>query len=355
MSTFAAPRLEAELLERAYAAIAEGVASGRLPSGVLAIGNASGLVRLEAFGPVTTDSIFLIASITKPIFSTAVMRLVERARVLLNDRVAHLLPEFAANGKRDVRLWHLLTHTSGLDESITQPVPREPTWTAALAHACAAPLLFRPGTRYSYCNMSFFVMAELIQRLTGQDHVAYLCEKVLDPLGMRDTQYVPGDSARVVAVLNPPWSDDASRARWIGMRNPAGGLWSTAADLVRFGRALLLGGELDGYRLIAPATLRSMTSRQTVGIPQVTATGEFESYYGLGFGTTGPSRESGPSAELRTTRGFGHGGATGTYLWIEPQLDLVFVFLTNQWGIDEPYLGRAMNAAVAAASCSIVQ
>ena len=104
------------MLDAAYAAIADGVAGGGLPSGVLAVANADELQRLEAFGPVAADSIFLLASITKPIFATSVMRLVERGRVLLDEPIAGMIPEFAANGKGDVRLWHLLTHTSGLDE-----------------------------------------------------------------------------------------------------------------------------------------------------------------------------------------------------------------------------------------------
>ena len=337
-------------LDAAFRAIGEGVDNGRLPSGVLAIANARGLVRLEAFGPVATDSIFLIASITKPIFATGLLRLVERGRVLLNDRIADFLPRFAANGKQDVRLWHLLTHTSGLDETLLVPINRVTIWSEMLERACDAVLLFPPGTRYNYCNASFLVMAELVEQLTGQRHFEYLRDVVLEPLGMHHTAYIPPESPRVVAVHTPPWPDDAGREKWIGMRHPGAGLWSTAEDLVRFGRALLLGGELDGYRVVSPAMLRVMTSRQTAGIPNVTGAGTFESYYGLGFGKSGPWSDNGPSVELQTPEGFGHGGATGTYLWIDPALDLVFVFLTNGWGIDEPYLKRALNAAVASAS-----
>src|SRR5258708_36206721 len=100
--------LETSLIESAYAAVAAGVASGALASGVLAVATSGEGVRLEAFGPVATDSIFLIASITKPIFATSVMRLVDRGHVLLNEPLAKHVPQFAANGKQDRPPWHTL-------------------------------------------------------------------------------------------------------------------------------------------------------------------------------------------------------------------------------------------------------
>jgi CubicO group peptidase (beta-lactamase class C family) len=344
MSLATPSRLDHELLDAAFAAVAEGVDRGALPSAVLAVANRHEIVRLEAFGPVQTDSIFLLASITKPIFSTAVMRLVERAKLRLNDPVVRLLPEFGANGKQDVRLWHLLTHTSGLDESAAQygwgRLGREELQAASFA----GPRLFRPGSRYQYCNTSFAVMAALIRRASGDDDVAYLREHVLAPLGMKDTSYAPPDSPRVAPVHTPPWADEAGRRYWTSLAIPAGGLWSTAEDMVRFGQSFL-----DGRGVLGRSAMHAMTSLQTEGIPAATATGEARSYYGLGFGKAGPHSERGPSSELRTPAGYGHGGATGTLLWIEPELDLVFVFLTNKWGMDEPHAGLALNAAIAAA------
>jgi len=156
----------------------------------------------------------------------------------------------------------------------------------------------------------------------------------------------------VVPVLDPPWRDEQEQAGWIGLQNPAGGLWSTAGDLVRFGQMLLHDGELDGYRVVAPATLRAMSTLQTGGILSVTGAGEFSAYYGLGFSKAGPDSDRGPSPELRSPAGFGHGGATGTYLWVEPEFDLVFVFLTNRWSQEDTSLKRALNATIAAASTS---
>lgn len=340
-----------ERLDAACSVVREAVDAGRLPTGVLAVANSRETVRIEAFGPVEANSIFLLASITKPIFASAMLRLVEHGRMLLNEPVVSIIPEFSGPDKAEVRLWHLLTHTSGLDEATLSRSFERPDRAAAIRESIAARLTFKPGTRYSYCNISFNVMAELIARLTGEDDVTYLRTNVLEPLGMYDTDYAPTDPARAVPVVNSPWSDADGLARWNSFATPYGGLWSTAADLLRFGRMLLRGGELDGARILAPATVRTMTALHTAGIEEWNAEGIWNAHYGLGIGKAGANTSGGPSGELRSPSGSGHDGASGTRLWIEPELDLVFVFLTNRWGgLDVPTRVRAMNAAIAAFS-----
>ena len=113
---------------------------------------------------------------------------------------------------------------------------------------------------------------------------------------------------------------------------------------------LLRGGERDGYRVLAPVTLQAMTELQTAGIPMSSPLGDVASSYGLGFSKAVMHGDNGPSRELRTPLGFGHGGATGTYLLVEPELDLAIVLLTNRWGMDVPHHKRIFNALIAAAS-----
>jgi CubicO group peptidase (beta-lactamase class C family) len=335
-------------LDASFAAVADGVAGGALASGVLAVADARETLRVEAFGPVATDTIYVVASMTKPIFATAMMRLVERGKIALNDPVARFIPEFGAGGKEDVRLWHLPTHTSGLVETHDPLRLGRATREELEAAALAAPLAFRPGTRWAYCNGTFAVMAALLRRLADQDDVVFLTEQVLGPLGMTETAYEPTEPSRL-APLHGLWSDEAGRSQFNARRVPAYGLWSTAADLVRFGQAFLNGGRGGaGYRLLGPATLRAMTTLQTAGLPTSTAAGEAAAYYGLGFQKAGMHHASGPSPELRTPDGFGHGGGTGGLLWIEPAMDLVFVFLTNRLGPQAPPVFRALNAAIAA-------
>ena len=338
------------LLDAAFAAVADGVAGGTLPSAVLAVANRNEIIRMDAFGPATVDSIFLLASITKPIFSTAVMQLVERGKVLLNDRIVRLIPEFAVNNKGDVRLWNLLTHTSGLVGTAGSELWGRANRDQMRAAILGAGLEFKPGTEFSYNNPAFGVMSELIQRVSSQDDVSFLRDNVLAPLGMVDTSYRPTDESRAMPVHNAPWSDDASREYWMNLAIPAGGLWSTAGDLVRFGQAMLGGKTASGKQVLSPATISQMSRLQTDGLYSTNGDGKARAYYGLGYFKAGFTNSGGPSPEYRTAAGYGHPGASGTLLWIEPELDLIYLFLTNSWGSANPQQHLALNATIAAFS-----
>ncbi|MBI3980020.1 MAG: beta-lactamase family protein [Chloroflexi bacterium] len=341
----------ADQLDSVFSLVREGVASGDFPSAVFAVADRHAVIRCEAFGPadgsstVTPDSIYLLASITKPMVATAMMRLVERGTILLHEPVAGFWPAFAANGKEQVALWHLLTHTSGLDEK-PQPLP-DLAQAAALttadlhaeqaARAAASGLNFAPGTRFTYCNASFRVMAELIQRLTGRSYLDYLRAEVLEPLGMADTTFSPSpdQQQRVLPVVGFP--SPAHFDLFIRSASPAGGIFSTAADLIAFGRAFLHGGTYRGYRLLAPATVAKMTrvhfrdrAEFTPGQPEAVAVG-------LGW-FFDADRELLPDAAFR------HAGASGTRLVVDPANDLVAVFLTNRWGMDTRRRDRIFNA-----------
>lgn len=343
--------IDRELLDRAFQVVADGVGDGSLDTAVLAVASRDRLIRAEASGNTSLDRLYLLASVTKPVFCSSVMRLVEEGRARLNDPVSRFIPEFAAGPKAAVTLWHLLTHTSGLDESAMAQAMRDGTANDAILASLNAPVMFRPGSHYSYCNASYYVMAEIIRLATGQDHATYIGNVVLAPLGMRDTGYAPRDADRAVPVLDM-LGNDPSAARFSSFRLPAGGLWSTAADLIRFGQAFLKRGANDNGRFLAPATIKTMTSLHTGGIPKLSANGEFPSGYGLGWEKPNPGGEAAPSIELTTPSGHGHGGATGTLLWIEPDVDLVFVFLTNRWGHSSPHARSALNAAIAAFSAT---
>ncbi len=172
---------------------------------------------------------------------------------------------------------------------------------------------------------------------------------------MLESSYVPPESPRVASLQDTPWGSDATRrAAWIAQHSPAGGLWSTAtrstSALVVFGQMLLHGGERGGHRVLRPATLRATTELQTDGIPMSSPLGEVASSYGLGFSKAVMHDDNGASRELRTARGFGHDGATGTCLLVEPEFDLAIVLLTNRWGVDVPHQKRIFNALIAAAS-----
>ncbi len=336
----------------AFDVVRRGVADGVLPTGVLAIADRRRLIAAEAYGDTSIAARYLIASITKPIFAASVLNLVERGLILINDPVARFVPAFGDGNRARVTLWHLLTHTSGLDDGPTMArlfaTPPDPE--ALRATALGSPLLFAPGTQYAYCNASYIVMAEIIRAATGLDHDTHLDSTILRPLAMVDTTYTPPEDGRTRPVHRPDGTVDTGGSTLHGLKFPAGGLWSTAADLIRFGQMLLGEGERDGVRILSRASQRAMTRLHTEGIPTINADGTFASGYGLGIGKAVGRRWRAPSAELTSADGYGHGGATGTLLWVEPDADLVFVFLTNRLGLDSPHARLALNAAIAAAT-----
>jgi CubicO group peptidase (beta-lactamase class C family) len=294
------------------------------------------------------------------------MQQVERGRLLLDDPVTRHLPEFGANGKERITVRHLLTHTSGLDQDwVNQRVQEDPGraqhWEAQVRTVCEAPLVSAPGTRYAYCNPPFTILAELVRLASGLPIDAYLQAHVFQPLGMVDTAFfaaaLPADRIAAVATAgwpeareprsatNPLFAPDSRIPR------PAGGLYSTAADLVAFGRACL--ASLDGSGesaatppLLTPAAMRAMTRSQIEGVTQLVDGAETPAPgRGLGFALPGLPRH-----DFLSPTAFGHGGATGTQLVVDPDQDLIVVFLTNRLGWQARSRQLAINAAIAAAS-----
>jgi CubicO group peptidase (beta-lactamase class C family) len=343
------PSVNPERLQVAYEVLRDAVATGELPSGLLAVATARETVRCEAFGPdgpIATDGIYSLMSVTKPIVATAVLQLVERGRLLIESPVARYMPEFAVNGKQSVTVWHLLTHTSGLNDSYLAaaglPEDRFPTPEQDLAAVCATYVRFAPGTRYEYCNSAFRILGELISRQSGTPYTDYLRERVLAPAGMVDTSFSPEPAKQGRLMPVHAWEESfrAGLDGWMALAAPAGGLFGTVADLVAFGQTMLNGGVGRHGRVLSPAAVRTMTRLQTEGIPDH-ATGE-AAYYALGWGKE-PSR----TGRLVSPSGFGHGGWTGTHLWVEPDLDLVLVFLTNRLGVEGRVRTAVFNAAMA--------
>jgi CubicO group peptidase (beta-lactamase class C family) len=303
---------------------------------------------------VKLDSVFLLASVTKPMVAAALMRLVEEGRLLLNRPVAEYLPEFGANGKERVTPWHLLTHSSGLDENESydelfrlNPPPTSFDWL--WESSCRAFLHWEPGTAYRYNSLTFSVLAQLITRLGGLPYPEYMRRHIFEPLGMKDTAFQPQDTARAAPIHYAPGMEalNAQKDAFISRADPGGGLWGTAADVVRFGQAFLNSGTLDGFQLLSPASVTQMTGHYTAGKSQLENGRDVPFNYGLGWGK--PS--SPPDGDtLASPKAFGHTGISGTMLWVDPEYDLVFVFLSNLWGAESDTRGRALNAVYRALS-----
>ncbi len=363
-------------LRAAMAPAAHAVRSGVLPGAVVAVGDAQGPLLIETLpGPRTkrlrAESLFFLASLTKPIVATAIMGLVDAGRVELHAPIATYVPAFRGPGKDRVTLWHVLTHTSGIRDIHTDVlVSQRPSAARILETVCTAPLDFEPGTRYEYCSSSFVLLAEIMSRIDDRPFPDALQRRVFAPAGMVDTSFDPRhDRSRIVPVEGVALRNVLVRElvlRYLARAALAGGgLWGTAADLLRFGQALLPAVVEKGHGLLSPAAVEQMTREQTRGILEVSPDGATrDPGYALGWGKPRidggvPSVVGGgaPVLDSMTTtaadqpavartevpavartevpwspRAFTHGGASGARLWVDPDRDLVFVFLTNLWG-----------------------
>ena len=348
-------RRDPSRLDDVYARLREQVASKALPAAALAIGDADGEIRSEAFaaksGDVSTDSMFFLASVTKPIFATAFMHLVEDGLISLDDPIIRHIPEFANGpGKADVTPLHLLTHSSGVPDYPPDHIRRDrPSAAAMTQNAIDSPLRFKPGTRYEYCSASFYVLGRLIEQLTGQRYTDYLSERVLDPLGMRST-FDARNTGRKVAAVHGVGVDNRI-TRFVVLRYlaatavPGGGLFGTLDDLLRFGAGILRPRrEGDRFVPLSPDTIELMTRDHLRGVPGLADGEEKPFHFGLGWGKPTLMRPDLPGSR----RVVSHGGAVGTRLWIDPELGLVIVFFTNQWSGDRGPENEAVAGTYAA-------
>jgi CubicO group peptidase (beta-lactamase class C family) len=345
-------------LDPAFAIAARHVEAGRLPFTIVAVANRDGLVRLESAGPVDgdrigTNAVCLLASITKPIVATAVMRLAQEGRFPLGAPLNRWLPELDEAGIRPFTAWHVLTHTTGLPDFDLVAMLASGGGRGAIRElTIAAGQSTSPGSAFRYASFTFDLLADAIEHELDRPFEKVLRETVLDPLGMADTGFdMPSDGSRRAPVVYgslpgsvpqlPGISNSHAVAAYSSVRLAGGGLWSTAHDLVRFGRAFLRGGELDGVRILGRPLVELMTREVTVNGLGTATDRLADEHYAIGWGKPGPASAASPTA-------FGHGGLTGTRLWVDPERDLVFVFLSGTWGGADPLIDDVLLAVYGA-------
>jgi len=271
---------------------------------------------------MTADTIFDIASLTKVVATTiAVMQLVERGQVRLNDPVAKYIPEFAQNGKEDVTVRNLLTHYSGLDPDLdlTQPwIGRDAAFTLAFAAKPSSP----PGSKFVYSDINFIVLAALVERVSKEQLDKYCDTHIFTPLKMTRTRFTPPKTW--LPRIAPTQYDEQNRmlrgvvhdptARRMGGVAGNAGVFSTADDLSKFARAMITGSA------VLPV---SMVEKMTT--PQQPPTSS--NLRGLGWDIDSPFSSN--RGDLLPVGSFGHTGFTGTSLWIDPTTRTYIVLLTN--------------------------
>ncbi|KAA0133641.1 beta-lactamase family protein [Gimesia chilikensis] len=319
----------------------------------------------DVYGTLRDDAIFLVASITKPIVVLGVLKLLEQGELLLNDRVKQYIPEFGCAGKHGITIRHLMTHTSGLPDML--PNNRELRSAQAplsefVSQICELTPDEPPGRIVQYQSTGIAILGELIQRLTGKSAPQYLQDELFQPLEMHDTSLgVPpawseGDAARLERIVEihvppelnvePHW--DWNSSYWRGFGAPWGGLFTTPADLGKLVDMLQQQGLALDQRLFSGQTIHQATRDQLPEIPGLSETARQGKGWGLGWQIVTRAK-SDYYGDLLSDQAYGHGGATGTVLWIDPQLDAAAIILTTE--PQEPhgrYLARLSNAIVAA-------
>jgi CubicO group peptidase (beta-lactamase class C family) len=307
------------------------IARGDIPGAVIEVGHRGRIVYRAAFGygadsaPLRPDAIFDLASLTKVVATApAILQLQEQGRLRLDDTVAEYWPAFAANGKGQITIRQLLTHSSGL-----RPDFAGMDWrgeAGALEEIAADHPVAVPGSSFIYSDLNFIVLGALVGTLSGESLPRYAAQRIFAPLRMKDTRFDPpsGDNARLV-----PTDFQGGALRWGVVQDPTAylmggaaghaGLFSTADDLARFCQMLLDGGELDGTRILSPASVARMTVPETLpgGVAR-----------GLGWDMASPY--SSWTGGAFSASSYGHTGYTGTALWIDPETGTFLIILTSR-------------------------
>ena len=343
MTLEAAPQALSNRLAPAYTLLERAVADGAFPGGVLAVGLDNKLV-VHPFGqftrdakaaPVRADTIYDLASLTKPIVTTTcVMILMQQKRLDLDAPLTRLLPEWSTAAQNDPNpAWRarvtprmLLLHDSGL------PAHRDFYKNAkghdgVLAVVMAEPLVHEPGKQIEYSDLGFILLGEIVQRLTGESLAEFARKEIFSPLGMKTSLFNPPRALR--AGIPPTENDLNYRKRLIqgevhdqnawAMGGIAGdaGLFSTAGDVAVFAQMILNGGIYAHHRVVSRATISEFNAHQTIGNSART----------LGWDV---ALDPAATGRFFSTRAFGHYGFTGTSLWIDPEHNLFIILLTNR-------------------------
>jgi CubicO group peptidase (beta-lactamase class C family) len=334
-------------LQHAFDLLRRWVEDGTLPGATALVARRGVVVGRCWFGraareperrPIGPDTLFAVASITKPFTATAIMLLAERGALAIDQPVQELLPEFAGPEKENITLRHFLTHTSGLPEYAeeNQEIRRRQLGLEAFVRAyCRGTPLFVPGTQWSYSNYGFGLAGEIIARLDGRGYHRFVAEEILAPLGMEDSSLQPPERVwdRIAWVWLPeePHTDheryNSPYFRKLGI--PWGGLYTTPEDLAIFAQVFLEHGHVQGQRIVSPSAVREMTRNQLderVGEAQSLGRARRAASWGLGWDVKG-AKAPHHSGSLTSPGTFGHTGSSGSMLWADPALELLCVMI----------------------------
>lgn len=323
-----------ETLAEIESIVRQGIDDGELPGAIVIYADNSKILYQQTFGhrqiepsrqPMTVDTVFDMASITKPVATaTSVMKLVQRGDVDVNQTVSHYLPEFASKGKDAITVRDLLLHVGGLipDNALRD---YQDGLETAWQRICDLKPISEPGEKFAYTDVGFIVLGKLVERVSGKPLDQFAADEIFGPLDMSSTTFNPKHALRqraapteqrdgqwIKGVVHDP------RSHLLGGVAGHAGLFSTAGDLVRYGQMMLGQGTREGVTVLSEDVFSLMTEPHDV--PRGSRA--------LGWDHRSPYSSN--RGESFSDAAFGHGGFTGTVMWIDPVQERVFIFLSNR-------------------------
>ena len=349
--------MSADQLERAFDLLTAATQAGQIGAASLTVARHGKEVFARGCGqehprtgqPVDADSIFLLASITKPVTACALMILVDRGLISLNDPAINYLPEYTGGDRPAVKVRHLLSHISGMPDMLPENTSLRQAHTPVagfVERALQTPLLYKPGTDFCYQSMGILLAAEIVERVSGQRLRDFEREEIFAPLGMarsalgmdkwplQDMVWCGTDAEEDEEQQSWGWNSPY----WRDFGAPWGGMHSTGRDLAILLQTMLNGGTYGARRIFSRAAVATMTQDQNAAL---------NAPWGIGWGVSG-ARVWGFWGDLVSRRTFGHTGATGTVAWADAERQLSCVVLTNQMVAEGSLLRRVSNAVAAA-------
>jgi CubicO group peptidase (beta-lactamase class C family) len=305
----------------------------------------TGLADVATKRPMTPDTLFWIASMTKPTTGTAVLMLQDEGKLNVADPVAKYLPEFAdlktPSGKpANLTITQLLTHTSGLGEASGPAAQQAHTLADLVPIWLAAPMQYEPGEKWKYTQSGINAAARIVEVVSGQTFDAFLQQRLFTPLGMKDTTFYPTDAQRARLATGYAKNKDTGtldavppRADFGAHDRPPqgnGGLYSTGPDYARFCQMLLGGGEHEGHRYLSAAAMQFLTTPQTGDLPTGFFQAQHGKNYGWGIGVCILRTPHEGVAAMLSPGSFGHGGAWGTQAWNDPVKGVAYILMVQR-------------------------
>ena len=344
------------LLPGIGAAMQEMVDKQEIAGAVTAVVTVDRTLHLESTGhadlashrAMTPDTLFWIASMTKPVTGVAIMMLQDDGKLKLSDPVANYIPEFAglkspSGQPANLTIIQILTHTSGLGEASGPAAQSASTLADLVPVWLAAKMQFEPGTQWKYCQSGINLAGRIVEVVSGLSFNAFLQQRLFDPLGMTDTTFYPTKAQRARLATAYAKNKDVGlvpvppRAGFGAPEHPPqgnGGLFSTPQDYARFCQLLLGQGTVGNQRLLSPAAVKSLASIHTGEIPtgffQTEQWGKRGANYGWGVGTCILRTPHPGHGEMLSPGSYGHGGAWGTQAWIDPVKGVAYLLFVQR-------------------------